>query len=129
MIYPQVSTDEQTTWRQAQPGMQGFTAPATFSKVPALERAAFNELAYDTRPGAELIVSEPPYRLLSDILTVRAWHQAHRARLRMLSGSIAAVGLDTGDSAPTERRAYRTYARSIRMSTTGAGAGLAECGH
>lgn len=76
LVYTRVSTDEQNTQRQthllAEPGLVNgandvrlFSDPATSSKIPALERAGFRELAGYARPGDRLTVSEL-YRLCRD---------------------------------------------------------------
>lgn len=104
LIYARVSTDEQSTQRQthllAEAGLVAggdnvrlFTDPATSSKVPALRRAGFGELAGYARPGDRLTVSEL-YRLcrdLADILAVREWCRAHEVKLRVLSGPLSGI--------------------------------------
>lgn len=115
LIYTRVSTDEQSTARQRHllaaaglvAGAEGvvlFADPATSSKIPALARAGFAELARYARPGDRLTVAEL-YRLcrdLADILTVRAWCQAHGVRLRVLSGPLSGiVDLAAADASTT----------------------------
>ncbi|MEO6083519.1 MAG: recombinase family protein [Umezawaea sp.] len=103
LVYTRVSTDEQSTQRQTYllgeaglidgAGVRLFSDPATSSKIPALERAGFTELAGYARPGDRLTVSEL-YRLcrdLTDILAVREWCRTHDVRLRVLSGPLSAV--------------------------------------
>jgi DNA invertase Pin-like site-specific DNA recombinase len=104
LVYTRVSTDEQSTQRQTHllaeagltDGAQGvrlFSDPATSSKIPALERAGFRQLARYARPGDRLTVSEL-YRLcrdLSDILAVRDWCQQHQVKLRVLSGALSNI--------------------------------------
>lgn len=104
LVYTRVSTDEQSTLRQTHllaeagliegaDGVRIFGDPATSSKIPALERAGFAELARYARPGDTLTVSEL-YRLcrdLADILTVRAWCQRHQVKLRALSGLLSII--------------------------------------
>jgi DNA invertase Pin-like site-specific DNA recombinase len=68
-----------------------FEDPATTSKIPALERPAFAEVAAAAHPGDVLTVSEP-FRLrrdLVDIHNVRAWCQARGVALRVLSGPLS----------------------------------------
>ncbi|WP_460493009.1 recombinase family protein [Dactylosporangium cerinum] len=104
LVYTRVSTDEQSTQRQTHllaeagliTGAQGvrlFADPATSSKIPALERPGFRELARYARPGDRLTVSEL-YRLcrdLADILAVRDWCRAHDVKLRVLSGAVSSI--------------------------------------
>src|SRR3954447_6652895 len=103
LVYTRVSTDEQSTQRQthlldeagltAEAGARMFSDPATSSKIPALERAGFRELARFARPGDRLTVSEL-YRLcrdLADILAVRDWCQRHQVKLRVLSGALSSI--------------------------------------
>ena len=104
LVYTRVSTDEQSTQRQTHLlGEAGLTAradavrifsdPATSSKIPALERAGFKELARYARPGDTLTVSEL-YRLcrdLADILAVRDWCRQHDVNLRVLSGALSNI--------------------------------------
>lgn len=104
LVYTRVSTDEQSTQRQTHllaehglaDGLHGgrvFADPATSSKIPALERGGFRELAGYARPGDRLTVSEL-YRLcrdLADILAVRDWCRAHGVKLRVLSGALSGI--------------------------------------
>jgi putative DNA-invertase from lambdoid prophage Rac len=104
LVYSRVSTDEQSTQRQTYllgeagltegaDGVRFFSDPATSSKIPALERAGFRELAGYARSGDRLTVSEL-YRLcrdLADILAVRGWCQQHQVRLRVLSGALSGI--------------------------------------
>src|SRR5947207_15998674 len=104
LVYTRVSTDEQSTQRQTHvlgesgltagaEGLRVFSDPATSSKIPALERAGFRELARFARPGDRLAVSEL-YRLcrdLADILALRAWCQQHQVRPRVLSGALSNI--------------------------------------
>ena len=104
LVYTRVSTDEQSTQRQTHllteaglsAGIEGvavFSDPATSSKVPALDRDGFQELASYARPGDTLTVSEL-YRLcrdLADILAVRGWCQEHGVKLRVLSGALSGI--------------------------------------
>ncbi|MEK8105260.1 recombinase family protein [Micromonospora sp. M12] len=104
LVYTRVSTDEQSTQRQAyllaEAGLTGgaegvrlFSDPATSSKIPALERAGFRELARYARPGDRITVSEL-YRLcrdLTDILALRDWCQQHKVQLRVLSGALSNI--------------------------------------
>ncbi|ASO22441.1 putative DNA-invertase from lambdoid prophage Rac [Actinoalloteichus hoggarensis] len=104
LVYARVSTDEQSTQRQTHllaeaglvdgaDGVRLFSDPATSSKIPALERESFRELAGYTRPGDRLTVSEL-YRLcrdLADILAVREWCRAHDVKLRVLSGALSGI--------------------------------------
>jgi DNA invertase Pin-like site-specific DNA recombinase len=81
LVYTRVSTDEQSTQRQthlldeagltAEAGARMFSDPATSSKIPALERAGFRELARFARPGDRLTVSEL-YRLCRDLASIAA---------------------------------------------------------
>jgi len=61
LVYTRVSTDEQSTQRQTHllgeaglvhgaDGVRLFSDPATSSKIPALDRAGFAELAGYARP-------------------------------------------------------------------------------
>ena len=104
LVYTRVSTDEQSTQRQIHllaaagltagaNGVRLFSDPATSSKIPALERAGFRELARYTRPDDQLTVSEL-YRLcrdLTDILAVRDWCRSHDVHLRVLSGPLSGI--------------------------------------
>jgi DNA invertase Pin-like site-specific DNA recombinase len=104
LVYTRVSTDEQSTQRQTHllaaagltadaDGVRIFSDPATSSKIPALERPGFIELAGYARPGDTLTVSEL-YRLcrdLADILAVRDWCQQHGVGLRVLSGALSGI--------------------------------------
>ncbi|MFF0457819.1 recombinase family protein [Nocardia africana] len=104
LVYTRVSTDEQSTDRQTHliaeagladgaGGVAMFADPATSSKIPALERDGFRELAGYARPGDRLTVSEL-YRLcrdLADILAVRDWCQQHGVKLRVLSGALSGI--------------------------------------
>lgn len=104
LVYTRVSTDEQSTQRQTHllaehglaDGLHGgrvFADPATSSKIPALEREGFRELARYARTGDRLTVSEL-YRLcrdLADILAVRDWCRAHEVKLRVLSGALSGI--------------------------------------
>ncbi|MFI6369184.1 recombinase family protein [Nocardia sp. NPDC050630] len=104
LVYTRVSTDEQSTVRQTHllaeaglaagaDGVRLFADPATSSKIPALERDGFRELAGYARPGDRLTVSEL-YRLcrdLADILAVRDWCQQHSVKLRVLSGALSGI--------------------------------------
>lgn len=104
LVYTRVSTDEQSTQRQTHllaeaglvdgaAGVRLFSDPATSSKIPALERAGFRDLADFARPGDRLTVSEL-YRLcrdLADILAVRQWCSAHGVKLRVLSGALSGI--------------------------------------
>ncbi|MEV0705229.1 recombinase family protein [Saccharopolyspora sp. NPDC050389] len=104
LVYTRVSTDEQSTQRQTHllaeaslidsaDGVRLFTDPATSSKIPALEREGFRELASYARPGDRLTVSEL-YRLcrdLADILAVREWCRANDVKLRVLSGALSGI--------------------------------------
>jgi putative DNA-invertase from lambdoid prophage Rac len=82
LVYTRVSTDEQSTLRQTHllaeaglaagvEGVRMFSDPATSSKIPALTRAGFQELAGYTRPGDTLTVSEL-YRLCRDLADILA---------------------------------------------------------
>lgn len=102
LVYRRVSTDEQSTQRQTYllgeaglvdgaEGVRLFSDPATSSKIPALERAGFRDLAGYARPGDRLIVSEL-FRLcrdLADILALRSWCQQHQVKLRVLGGALS----------------------------------------
>ena len=102
LVYTRVSTDEQSTQRQTYllaeaglvdgtEGVRLFSDPATSSKIPALQRAGFRELAGYARPGDRLTVSEL-FRLcrdLADILALRAWCQQQQVQLRVLSGALS----------------------------------------
>jgi DNA invertase Pin-like site-specific DNA recombinase len=104
LVYTRVSTDEQSTQRQTHllteaglsagaEGVRIFSDPATSSKIAALHRAGFQELAGFARPGDTVTVSEL-YRLcrdLADILAVRNWCQQHEVRLRVLSGALSGI--------------------------------------
>lgn len=104
LVYTRVSTDEQNTQRQTHllaeagltadtPGVRIFSDPATSSKIPALDRDGFRELARYARPGDKLTVSEL-YRLcrdLADILAIRGWCQRHQVKLRVLSGALSGI--------------------------------------
>ncbi|MGH3824624.1 MAG: recombinase family protein [Pseudonocardiaceae bacterium] len=103
LVYTRVSTDEQSTQRQthvlteaglaAGAGVRFFSDPATSSKIPALRRDGFQELATYARAGDTLTVSEL-YRLcrdLQDILAVRTWCQDHGVKLRVLSGALSGI--------------------------------------
>ncbi|MFI5938136.1 recombinase family protein [Actinoplanes sp. NPDC051494] len=104
LVYTRVSTDEQSTQRHTHllgeaglttgtPGVRLFSDPATSSKIPALERPGFRELARYARPGDRLTVSEL-YRLcrdLADILTLRTWCHQHQVKLRVLSGALSNI--------------------------------------
>jgi DNA invertase Pin-like site-specific DNA recombinase len=104
LVYTRVSTDEQSTQRQTHllgeagladgtEGVRLFADPATSSKIPALERAGFRELARYARPGDRLTVSQL-YRLcrdLADILAAREWCRAHGVKLRVLSGLLSSI--------------------------------------
>lgn len=104
LVYTRVSTDEQSTQRQTHllaeaglvdgaVGVRLFSDPATSSKIPALERAGFRELAGYARPGDRLTVSEL-YRLcrdLADILAVREWCRTQGVKLRVLSGALSGI--------------------------------------
>lgn len=104
LVYTRVSTDEQSTQRQTHllaeagltdgaEGVRVFSDPTTSSKIPALERDGFRELAGYARPGDRLTVSEL-YRLcrdLADILAVRDWCQQHQVKLRVLSGALSSI--------------------------------------
>jgi DNA invertase Pin-like site-specific DNA recombinase len=101
LVYTRVSTDEQSTQRQAHvlteagltpstEGVRFFSDPATSSKIPALRRAGFQELATYARPGDTLTVSEL-YRLcrdLADILAVRPWSRPRREAACALRGAV-----------------------------------------
>ena len=103
LVYIRVSTDEQSTQRQTHvlteagltitEGVRFFSDRATSSKIPALRRAGFQELATYARPGDTLTVSEL-YRLcrdLQDILAVRTWCHDHSVKLRVLSGALSGI--------------------------------------
>ncbi|MEV0702648.1 recombinase family protein [Saccharopolyspora sp. NPDC050389] len=104
LVYTRVSTDEQSIQRQTHvltesgltagtDGVRFFSDPATCSKIPALQRDGFRELAAFARPGDTLTVSEP-YRLcrdLADILAVRSWCHDHSVNLRVLSGALSGI--------------------------------------
>ena len=104
LVYTRVSTDEQSTQRQTHllteaglhagaDGVRIFSDPATSSKIAALARTGFLDLAGFARPGDTVTVSEL-YRLcrdLSDILAVRAWCQQHEVKLRVLSGALSGI--------------------------------------
>ncbi|NEW37774.1 recombinase family protein [Nocardia cyriacigeorgica] len=104
LVYTRVSTDEQSTVGQTHLlaeaglvdgalGVRLFADPATSSKIPALHRDGFRELARYARPGDRLTVSEL-YRLcrdLADILAVRDWCQRHQVKLRVLSGALSGI--------------------------------------
>ncbi|PZS25018.1 MAG: resolvase [Pseudonocardiales bacterium] len=104
LVYTRVSTDEQSTLRQTHVlteagltpdtvGVRFFSDPAISSKIPALDRAGFQELAGYARPGDTLTVAEL-YRLcrdLHDILAVRTWCQDHSVKLRVLSGALSGI--------------------------------------
>ncbi|NEW29240.1 recombinase family protein [Nocardia cyriacigeorgica] len=77
LVYTRVSTAEQSTARQTHllaeaglvdgaHGVRLFADPATSSKIPALHRDGFRELARYARPGDRLTVSEL-YRLCRDL--------------------------------------------------------------
>ena len=115
LVYTRVSSDEQSTQRQTHllseaglsagtEGVRIFSDPATSSKIAALSRAGFQELAGFARPGDTVTVSEL-YRLcrdLTDILAVRTWCQQHQVKLRVLSGALSAVtDLAATDSSTT----------------------------
>src|SRR5690606_12721387 len=102
LVSTRVSRDSQSTARpehllreagltEDAPGVRVFSGPATSTKIPALERAAFRELASYAREGDTLVVSEL-FRLcrdLSDILAVREWCRSRGVRLQALSGALA----------------------------------------
>ncbi|RMI28857.1 recombinase family protein [Nocardia stercoris] len=104
LVYTRVSTDEQSTTRQTHllaeaglaegvDGVRMFADPATSSKIPALEREGFRELAGYARHGDRLTLSEL-YRLcrdLADILSVREWCRQHGVKLRVLSGALSGI--------------------------------------
>jgi DNA invertase Pin-like site-specific DNA recombinase len=104
LVYTRVSTDDQSTQRQTHllseaslnadaEGVRLFSDPATSSKIAALQRAGFVELAGFARTGDRVTVSEL-YRLcrdLSDILGVRNWCQHHEVKLRVLSGALSGI--------------------------------------
>jgi putative DNA-invertase from lambdoid prophage Rac len=104
LVYTRVSTDEQSTARQTHllaeaglvdgaHGVRLFADPATSSKIPALHRDGFRELARYARPGDRLTASEL-YRLcrdLPDILAVREWCQRRQVKLRVLSGALSGI--------------------------------------
>jgi DNA invertase Pin-like site-specific DNA recombinase len=104
LVYTRVSTDEQSTRRQTHvlteagltvgaEGVRFFSDPATSSKIPALSRDGFRELASYARPGDTLTVSEL-HRLcrdLHDILAVRTWCHARGVKLRVLSGALSGI--------------------------------------
>ncbi|MER7015319.1 recombinase family protein [Saccharopolyspora sp. NPDC000359] len=104
LVYTRVSTDEQSTQRQTHllaehglvdgaDGVRLFADPATSSKIPALEREGFQELASYARAGDRLTVSEL-YRLcrdLADILAVREWCRERGVKLRVLSGALSGI--------------------------------------
>lgn len=104
LVYTRVSTDEQSTTRQTHllaeeglvagaDGVRKFSDLATSSKIPALEREGFQELAGYARPGDRLTVSEL-YRLcrdLADILAVREWCRQHAVKQRVLSGALSSI--------------------------------------
>ncbi|MFD4196678.1 recombinase family protein [Amycolatopsis thermoflava] len=104
LVYTRVSTDEQSTERQnhllaeaglteGADGVRIFSDPATSSKIPALRRPGFQQLASYARPGDTVTVSEL-YRLcrdLADILTLRTWCQEHQVKLRVLSGALSGI--------------------------------------
>ncbi|KAA2242172.1 recombinase family protein, partial [Solihabitans fulvus] len=104
LVYTRVSTDEQSTARQTHllaeaglvdgtVGVRLFSDPSTSSKIPALDRAGFTELAGYARLGDTLTVSEL-FRLcrdLADILAVRGWCQQHKVKLRVLSGPLSSI--------------------------------------
>ncbi|GIH95102.1 recombinase family protein [Planobispora siamensis] len=72
-------------------GVLLFEDPATTSKVPALERPAFGQVAAAAHPGDVLTVSEL-FRLcrdLVDIHNVRNWCTARGVALRVLSGPLS----------------------------------------
>lgn len=102
LVYTRVSTDEQSTQRQThlltEAGLfdsdaRLFTDPGTSSKIPALQRDGFRELAGYARPGDRLTMSEL-YRLcrdLADILDVREWCRERGVKLRVLSGALSGI--------------------------------------
>jgi DNA invertase Pin-like site-specific DNA recombinase len=72
-------------------GVRLFEDPATTSKIPALGRPAFGQIAATAHPGDTLTVSEL-FRLcrdLVDIHTVRDWCKARGVVLRVLSGPLS----------------------------------------
>lgn len=114
LVYTRVSRDTQSTERQDHllreagltedaEGVRVFSDPATSTKIPALERPAFRELASYARSGDSLTVSEL-FRLcrdLSDILAVREWCRERGVRLRVLSGPLAGFRDLAADDATT----------------------------
>lgn len=114
LVYTRVSRDTQSTERQDHllreaglaedaEGVRVFSDPATSTKIPALERPAFRELASYAREGDSLTVSEL-FRLcrdLSDILAVREWCRERGVRLRVLSGPLAGFRDLAADDATT----------------------------
>jgi DNA invertase Pin-like site-specific DNA recombinase len=114
LVYTRVSRDSQSTDRQDHllreagltedaEGVRMFSDPATSTKIPALERPAFRELASYARSGDTLVVSEL-FRLcrdLSDILAVREWCRSRGVRLQVLSGALAGFRDLAADDATT----------------------------
>ena len=114
LVYTRVSRDSQSTARQEHllreagltedaEGVRVFSDPATSTKIPALERPAFRELASYAREGDSLTVSEL-FRLcrdLSDILAVREWCRERGVRLQVLSGPLAGFRDLAADDATT----------------------------
>jgi DNA invertase Pin-like site-specific DNA recombinase len=114
LVYTRVSRDSQSTARQEhllrEAGLtedaecvRVFSDPATSTKIPALERTAFRELASYAREGDTLVVSEL-FRLcrdLSDILAVREWCRERGVRLQVLSGALAGFRDLAADDATT----------------------------
>lgn len=114
LVYTRVSRDTQSTERQDHllreagltpdtAGVRVFSDPGTSSKIPALSRPAFRDLASYARTGDTLVVSEL-FRLcrdLSDILAVREWCRERGVRLRVLSGPLAGFRDLAADDATT----------------------------
>src|SRR5690625_158616 len=114
LVYTRVSRDSQSTERQEHllreagltedvAGVRMFSDPATSTKIPALERPAFRELASYARDGDSLTVSEL-FRLcrdLPDILAVREWCREGGVRLQVLSGALSGFADLAADDATT----------------------------
>lgn len=119
---------------------------ATSSKIRALERDGFQELASYARPGDTLTVCEL-YRLcrdLADILEVRKWCEQHGVKLRVLSGALSGITdlaaesvreqpategrMKTGQGASEAMQPHATRPTCRRVVTTGSG-GLVSSTH
>jgi len=114
LVYTRVSRDSQSTERQEHllreagltedaEGVRVFNDRGTSSKIPALNRPAFRELASYAREGDVLTVSELTRlcRDLSDILAVREWCRERGVHLQVLSGPLAGFRDLAADDATT----------------------------